>query len=211
MLNVPGYTAYSYTADGSFPTGSKWGAANGGSVKSGSTATQATILWDQGPVVGKAVYEVSSDYVWDLEVNVVQIKVATGASNKLVYSVDSYQNPQYQQQIKSSTDKAVEASLTIDKVIGPSVSGVTRGEQFLEIGFIQNGRFTRAHALYDGLNPKMRKRSSLEDGVHHIDYFTGTLPSTAPWYDSANVSGSDGFHQVPAGGITSQRTRIGTG
>ena len=206
VLNVPGYCPYTYTADGALPAGAKWESPVSGSLKPGSTATQATILWDQGPVVGKAVYEVNRDYVWDLEVNVVQVKLATGAGNKVVYSGGLGQN---QQQINSSTTgKAMEASLIIDKIIGPSVSGTTRGEQFIEIGFIQDGQFTRTHALYNGFTPGKRRRSSLEDGTSHIDYYTLAPASMAPWYDSADATGSDGLLQVPAGGITNHPLNV---
>jgi hypothetical protein len=204
VLNVPGYTAYSYTADGSLPTGSKWGTPTGGSVKSGSTPTQATILWDQGPVVGKAVYEVNSDYVWELEVNVVQVKLGTGASNKIVYRQGLIQNSRLIS--SSASGRAMEASLTIDKVIGPSVSGSTRGEQFLELGFIQNGQFTRKHALYNGFTPKQRRRSSLQDGAFHIDYLTDPPASTAPWYDSNSTTGL--LKNIPSGGITGHALNV---
>jgi len=212
VINVPGYTAYSYTADGSLPVDSKWETPTGGALKAGSTAAQTTILWDQGPVLGKAVYEVNSDYIWDLEVNVVQVKLATGASNKVVYGSSVAQHPADQTFIQSSStpgSKAMEASLTIDKVIGPSISGATRGEQFIEIGFIQNAQLTRRHGLYDGITPPKRRRNSLQDGTYHIDCITTSgSASIIPWYDTADITGSDGFHQVPAGGITSHPLNV---
>jgi len=148
---------------------------------------------------------VNSDYIWDLEVNVVQVKLKGGTTNKIVYKNDLGQNGTV---IKSSESDAMEASLTIEKVIGPSVSGSTRGEQLVEIGFIQNGQFTRKHAIYDGFTPSKRRRSSLQDGTYYIDYYTSSPASTSPWYDSEGATGSGGFHQVPAGGSTNQSLNI---
>ena len=33
------------------------------------------ILWNEGPVVGKATYKVNDNYVWDFDVNIVQVKI----------------------------------------------------------------------------------------------------------------------------------------
>ena len=208
-LNVPGYSPYTYRVDGAFPNGSKWGTPTNGALKSGSTATQASILWDEGPAKGKAVYEVNADYKWDLDVTVVQVKLASGASNKLIYGSSLGQVFPELKLIHSSTSGvAMEAHLTIEKVIGPSVFGATRGEQFIEMGFIQNGKLTRRHALYDGLTPRKRVRNSLENGIMNLDYYTiAPKTSTSPWYDSANATG-DGHHQVAHGGMTNHPFEI---
>ena len=194
VLNVPGYTAYSYTADGSFPTGSKWGTPTSGSVKSGSTATQATILWDQGPVVGKAVYEVSSDYVWDLEVNVVEI--ALGSTNTVTYNGPPTQQAVGSVSIASGTAPAVKGRREISKVTGPTVGSANRGEQFIEVGWVQNGTFTASHAVYNGFTPPARRVSSAEGQGPLLDSL-GTAPPA--WYGTA----ADFYH---VGGATSPFT-----
>jgi hypothetical protein len=182
VLNVPGYTAYSYTADGSLPTGSKWGTPTSGTVKSGSTATQATILWDQGPVVGKAVYELSSDYVWDLEVNVVQVKIKQ-TGNTATYNSAPFQKGGLLSALIASNSwtNAMTANVVVDTVEGPTINGAQRGKKFMELGIVHQAGFDAKHGLYDDsffLFPNKRKRSSLQDGQTHWD---AAKASTLPW------------------------------
>ncbi len=182
VLNVPGYTAYSYTADGSLPTGSKWGTPTSGTVKSGSTATQATIFWDQGPVVGKAVYELSSDYVWDLEVNVVQVKIKQ-TGNTATYNSAPFQKGGLLSALIASNSwtNAMTANVVVDTVEGPTINGAQRGKKFMELGIVHQASFDAKHGLYDDsffLFPNKRKRSSLQDGQTHWD---AAMASTLPW------------------------------
>ena len=122
VLNVPGYSVYSYSTDGPLPGSAKWITPSAGTLAAGSTANLAKILWDEGPVVGKAVYEVNNDYMWDLEVNVVQVKLATGASNNIIYGSNLTQEGL---KINSAgSGYAMTANLSIAKVIGPCFIGL---------------------------------------------------------------------------------------
>jgi hypothetical protein len=194
VLNVPGYATYSYTADGALPAGSKWGTPGSGTLKAGSTATQATILWGQGPVVGKAVYEVNSDYIWDLEVNVVE--VALGSTNTVVYRGPPWQHAVGSVYINSGDNPAVMGRREISGVTGPTVGSTRRGEQFIEVGWVQNGTFTASHAVYNGFTPPARRVSSVEGQGPLLDSVAAAPPA---WY-----SVSPGFHHI--GGATSPFT-----
>lgn len=164
VLNVPGYAAYTYTADGALPRGSKWGTPTGGTLKTSSTAAKADILWNQGPVVGKAVYKVNGDYVWDLEVNVVQIKIKA-AGNEAKYPGFTKQLAPNSQSISSNPAPGVHAmtaKFTVELVKGPTVGAGDRGVKFMEMGQIHLARFTREHAKYNNALPKKIRTSPLE-------------------------------------------------
>ena len=200
-LNVPGYSIYNYKAEGALGT-SKWVTpVHGSEMNSGSgspndpTSHEIDILWGEGAVVGKAVYEVNDKYKWDLEVNVVRIIL--GQTNSL-----SYNNPPVQQNnalinsVAAGGGEAVEAQLEIERIEGPLVGGISRGVRFIEVGFVQNGRWTEKFGEFDQLPTAAggmgrRRVSSLMDGNYHIDYLTNPL-STSPWYDSPDASGVNG-------------------
>lgn len=55
---------------------------------------------------------------------------------------------------------------------------------------------------------KKRRRSSLEDGVYHLDYYTKPPASTSPWYDSTDQTGTDGFLKVLTGGVSNHLLNI---
>lgn len=182
VLNVPGYSAYNYTTEGPLPTGSKWGTPTSGSAKPGSTASQATILWDEGPVVGKAVYEVNSDYIWDLEVNVVQVKIKQ-TGNTATYNSAPFQRGGLLSALigSNSWTNAMTARVVVDTVQGPTINGAQRGKKFMELGIVHQAGFDAKHGLYDDsffLFPNKRKRSSMQDGQTHWDAATVT---TLPW------------------------------
>lgn len=198
-LNVPGYSIHNYKADGALGT-SKWITPGSGTIKTGANTSDVTILWGEGPVVGKAIYEVNDKYTWDLGVNVVQVKLKTGAANTLTYKNPPTQSaPGSPLIVSQSPGPAMKANLSVE-INGPVVTGVARGVRFMELGFIQNGKFTAKQADYDGL-PKAgagggmgrRRMSSLEDGTWHLDHYTDAPASTPPWYDSNDQTGADGF------------------
>jgi hypothetical protein len=193
-LNVPGYTAYSYTADGALPTGSKWGTPTSGTLKSGSTVAQASILWGQGPVVGKAVYEVNSDYIWDLEANVVE--VALGSTNTVTYNGPPRQRAVGSVWIDSGTAPAIKGRREISNVTGPTVGSTRRGEQFIQVGWVQNGTFTASHAVYNGFTPPARRIGPEEGQGPLLDSIAAAPPA---WYSIAA-----GFLHI--GGATSPFT-----
>ena len=80
-LNVPQYGKYEYKAasDNALPIDSKWIDPTGGKMTghgNGKVATDVDIQWNEGPLVGKASFQVNANYIWDLEVNDVQVVVA---------------------------------------------------------------------------------------------------------------------------------------
>lgn len=138
---------------------------------------QANILWDSGPVVGKALYQAQTNYVWGLDVNVVQIEI--GTSSGAAYGTPFQSGGAGSALIKASNQSnAMTAEITITKVEGPMVNGVQRGKKFMELGLSHQARFDAKHALYNDSTPPQRIRSSLEDGAIHWDVAS---QATIPW------------------------------
>jgi hypothetical protein len=197
-LNVPGYSIHRYTAAGAL-AGSKWASVTGGAIQTGANTSDVTILWDEGPVVGRPLYEVNAAYKWACEVNVVQVKVKAGATNKMTYRNPPRQDAAGSQLIRSSTaGAAMTCDVTIERIEGPTVAGGRRGGKFIEVGLIQNGEFLHKEGNFDGIAPPKKQVSSLVDGTMHLDRIAA---STNPWYDSGNVTGTDGFHAVPSDAV----------
>lgn len=185
-LNVPDYAIYQYKVD-SPPTGSsQWITPVSGTIKTGSGTSDVTILWGSGPVVGKAVYQANGNYIWDLEVNVVQVKLKA-TPNSLAYGNPPVQNPGDPRGVIAYIPHpaAMDAFLMVEKIMGPTVVSQMRGVKFMQMGFIQNGRATRKHGNFDGFTPKKRWRSTHQDGIYHLDTYPG---STSPWYDKFRSS-----------------------
>ena len=187
-LNVPGYAAYPYTATGALGT-SKWIADATGTIKAGADTSAVTILWGSGPCVGKAVYQVNADYIWDLEVNVVGIELAAAAAdNKMEYANPPQQDGSSSQIWSCRPGRAMEATLTVERISGPVVSGSMRGVKFIEMGFVQNITVAAMHGDFNGLAPKKRRQNGLQ-GSKYIDCITRSgCRSTLPWYDSKSLT-----------------------
>ncbi len=198
VMNVPGYSSYQYTAD--VPGGIK-GTANWSSPANGTISSQAggggsaQILWGSGPVVGKVFFSPAPGFVGELDVNVVQISVLAGGSNNIAYNNPPSQLSYARITSDANTD-AIVVALTVDTIAGPMVDGKMRGVKFMELGFIQNTKFTSKSGDFDQL-PKAsgngngrRRQSSLQDGLYHLDICTAEPnPSVSPWYDSTNITG----------------------
>lgn len=182
-LNVPGYSIYNYKAEGALAT-SKWITPSDGTIKTGANTSDVTILWGEGAVVGKAVYEVNDRYTWDLEVNVVRVRFSANG-NTADYSggATSFQTGGAGTQLIASGDvnvsQAMTAEIVLEEVVGPTLNGVQRGRKFLEIGHVHQARADRKHGLYDNSAIPFRRRSSLQDGNWHWDAADqGTIPWT---------------------------------
>jgi len=174
-LNVPGHAIYNYTTTG---VPGSWQAPTGG-VLSVAAGTSCDIKWGAGPVRGHAIYQVNADYTWDLEVNVVEIKLATAVGTNSLF----YTNPPVQltalSVLSTAAPPAMTGNLRIEKIEGPLVNGSRRGPQFLEMGFIQNGIGTQLHGVYSTIG--MIRRWGVQDGAWYIDVVAG---GTAPWYST---------------------------
>jgi len=191
-LNVPGYSAYSYKAENALPT-SKWVTPSGGTIKSGANTSEVDILWGEGAVVGKAIYQVNDKYTWDLEVNVVRVKL--GTVNRITYQPDPIHVPGTLNIKSADPPPAMKAELSVE-IDGPMVNGNMRGVKFIEAGFTQTILPTNWHADYDQL-PKIgqpgfgRRLTSRMEGTEYLDTIRG---SALPWYDTQNQGfpGSNG-------------------
>jgi len=183
-LSVPGYSIHRYTATGA--ADGAWTTPSNGGINSGAGSNDITVLWTSGPANGAAVYQATSDYVWDLEVNVVQVDLDCRASTMAYGNYPTQSGGAYTLPIDSTPspdDPAMTAEITISTMEGPLRSGVShRGVKFISVGFIQNGTVTRKHGLFNGLTPPKKRVSSLESAGVHLDCTSGSTP---PWYDSA--------------------------
>jgi hypothetical protein len=208
-LNVPGHSRYEYTTSNALPM-SHWESPQGGTIQSGAGTSTVDILWDAGPAVGRAIYKVNDDYVWVLEVNIVQVEL--GGANQLAYN----QNPPYAapwpnggfQIIFGSypSQPAMECTLEVAQVAGPIVQlpgggSQMRGIDRIEMGFIQNALAIhpmRAEFLFQA-NPPIGtwyRVISLEGIQQTLDSVPG---SVIPWYDSNSAFGTRGYFHAPAG------------
>jgi hypothetical protein len=194
-LNVPGFSIYTYKADVPGGLVGSWTAASG-TVQTGAMTNTATILWNSGPVVGQANFTPLAGFTCQRYVNVVLVELEiTGGTNKL-----EYKNPPKQSAtdsrliISNNLGPAENANIRVKTIEGPIVAGQMRGVKFIEMGFIQNGQFTREYGDFDGFDTKKRRQGGLQDGAFHVDYYTqAPNASTAPWYDSQAVTGTRGF------------------
>jgi len=177
-LNVPGYAIYRYTASGALGT-SKWITPNSGTIKTGTDTSDVTILWDGGPVVGKAIYQANADYIWDLEVNVVQVKIKQ-MGNSAAYNSTPFQVGGAGGAVIKASSQAncMTANVVVEEVEGPTVSSAQRGKKFMELGIVHQAGFDAKHGLFNDTTPKKRRRSSLQDGQTHWD---AAAVGTIPW------------------------------
>jgi probable HAF family extracellular repeat protein len=189
--NVPGFSKYTYT--GHIPGGAtgSWTVTNG-TIKEGTHTNTAKILWAEGPVVGVASFTAAPGFKVDRRVNIVQVELKITGHSKL-----TYHNPPTQRAVGSPLidsavfpDHAEDAKFRVRTIVGPTVQGEMRGVKFMEMGFIQDGMFTREFGDFDGFAPPQRLQGSLQDGRFHIDYVTGRagVASTAPWYDTTGLT-----------------------
>jgi len=182
-LNVPDYSKYDYLARGGEPGASGWLDPGGGITDSITQLPeeweQITIKWNGGPQVGKAVYQASQGYIWDLNVNVVQVTVGNpdlpaqpfapgtpfDAGTRTVRQTD-------RKAIASGTVTGLswQAKVTLN---GPEQG---RGVKFMRVGFVQNADDTRLTGTYGDQGPVLT--SDLQ-GQSFLDC---SEQSTAPPY-----------------------------
>jgi hypothetical protein len=178
-LNVPGYAIYQYKANGALGT-SKWITPGSGTIKTGANSSDITILWNAGPVVGTAIYQVNADYLWDLEVNVVEVKIEAPTSGNAFTAgtpaddgtfTDS--SGVFSKRVKSgSPGLGWSAKVTLN---GPNSD---RGVKMMRISFIQNLTFATFSGSYTTEDKSLK--SSIE-GNSYLDIAAG---ATAPYYSA---------------------------
>jgi hypothetical protein len=185
---VPGYAIYEYTANGALGT-SQWITPGSGTIKTGANSSDVTILWNGGPVVGKAMYQVNANYIWDLEVNVVQIKISS-ANNSAAYPGALSQAAAGSKTLNSNPvggGHAMTASFRVELVKGPTVGGNDRGVKFMEMGQVHQARFTKERAYYDDILPKKKRVGGLEGYQGGSWLWDPGAAATLPWtFQDAN-------------------------
>jgi len=190
VMNVPGLSIYTYTAD--VPGGGvgSWVALDG-ALTTVPNQNTASILWDAGPIVGRAIFSPvpGLGFAGEWRVNVVQVQLdALGPTNKVTYPNQPAQNlypaagTKFRTQIMSSPAPnlaAMVATLRVSRIEGPTVDGQMRGVRFMEMGFIQNGQWTQAHADFNLVRPRKRIRFTFEGSDKF--YVDKHKESTKPW------------------------------
>ena len=202
-LNVPGHSIYNYQATGGMAGAgnSMWIAPLAGTLHSsspGDTVDEAEILWNGGPAVGMALYQAQANYIWGLDVNVVEIKIRNDTTNKLAYGGPPSQFPGTALIPSSATGKAMEIDLTVERIEGAPrahVGGARRGVKFMQMGFVQNCTLTREHGLFTAFNPDRKRVASLEghSGLDTVGTTGGEIVSIIPWADVNDYTGFEGF------------------
>jgi hypothetical protein len=148
-LSVPQYGTYKYTV-ATPPKGGKWLDRDNGVVEAGAGTSAMDIFWIAGPVVGKAVYQAHADYVWDLEVNIVEVVVDAPDPGPAF-------TPGQVTDAGFDTDNA-DRRMKLVKAVGPGLkwqAKVTfngpngdRGVRQMRAGFVQNLKVTTLTGTY---------------------------------------------------------------
>jgi hypothetical protein len=186
-LNVPDYSIHRYTATGgmSGAGNSQWvapppleGTLN--SSTPGDQVDECSILWGSGPVVGMAMYQAQANYVWGLDVNVVEIKIEppdAGDAFTAGTPTDGG-NPGNRKFVSSgSPGLSWAAKVTLN---GPNGD---RGVKFMRIGFVQNVTFSTNTGTYN------TQSVTLTSNLQGQSFLDCVPTSTAPYY-SVTDSGS---------------------
>jgi hypothetical protein len=178
VQNVPGYSKHRYLATGALET-SKWLTPVQGEIKQPEpvngvqppdTPSDVQILWTEGPSIGKAVYQVNANYIWDLEVNVVQVKVEAPDAPLTEFVTPGFaisDTTKAGSVIIQAGDPAHRETTSIiwrNKVslIGPTANGkIGRGATHLRVGYIQTIKMVDHSATYDVLDPATNKNKKL--------------------------------------------------
>ena len=186
-LNVPDYSKHRYTAD-SVSGSSKWLSPSGGSITAGANTSDIKSLWGEGPTVGKAIYQATTDYIWDLKVNVV--KVSIGPPDAPDQPFTTGVSSETGQTIHDSSNvilKAIRGGNTVGIVWRAKVtlSGPDgqRGVSNIKIGPIQTLKFTSLKGTYDTVGKDLV--SSVQGDYAYVDVASS---GTGPYYSTASSS-----------------------
>ncbi len=158
-LNVPGYGTYEYKGTGALAS-SQWVTplAGTGTIETGANTSDATIMWNSGPVQGEAAYMVNSNYQWDVDVNVVAVTVSTPTSAFKIGTVIATPPGQVVHHQNSQVEgiRIGAGSSTAGQTPGISWSANVvlagpdgnRGVSQIQVGFIQDQDFYSAIGTY---------------------------------------------------------------
>ena len=189
-LNVPDYSIHRYTASGALGS-SQWTTPVNGTIKTGADSSDITVLWGGGPEIGKAVYQVNSDYIWDLEVNVVNVKIeAPSVGNAFTAGSPAYQGDKnfgvYGPVVFSGSPGVQwKAKITMS---GPSANGVDqRGVTHIEVGFVQNLTFTTCRGDFTVSGVPQALTANIQGNSYH-DIINGQPSGTVYYYTGGNYT-----------------------
>ena len=200
-LNVPDYSIHQYTAIGALSS-SQWDTPVNGTIKTG-TGSDVKILWNSGPVIGKAVYQVNADYIWDLEINVVHVKIeAPTTGNAFTTGTPTYfgiyrfnPNNNVPGAIVCSGDCPYAPSPQVPGIlfrakvtlIGPNLNGIDqRGVTNIEVGFVQNLTYTTMRADFTVSGVPKSLTGNIQ-GNTYLDVAIGNPPGTV-YYNMSSDS-----------------------
>jgi len=196
-LNVPDYSIHRYTVT-SPPTGSKWIVAGmqHGTIKSGADSANAQIQWTDGAEIGKAVFQANANFIWDLGVNVVEVKIEAPPNAAPTFVPGHPReapnlegaNPQKKRIFSGNrngqtvTEQGLRWSAKIT-LTGP-LQG--RGVDKIEVGFVQNVKWSKYRARYAGANGGVDRWLKFKhEGEAYLDKQIPPDPKSS-FYDSSD-------------------------
>ena len=199
--NVPGYSRHTYVTTIPGQVAATFGAIAGGTQPSvvpsapapggGATVNGLIVNWGEGEVVGTYRVNVPGGFFVTRQVNVVKVQLdAAGADNKLVLDADMqaqrtdrngvHSAPQYE--VVDDAPGSMYASIKVSRFAGPLVDGVRRGQQFIDIGFVQTITHVRKRGDFAGTFPLFNDFSMISntEGKSYID---SIVDGGKPWYE----------------------------
>jgi hypothetical protein len=204
-LNVPGHTIYEYTVwNPPLPT-SHWVSSNNGIVTTSSIGeedgfpfSKADIKWGGEKAIGLARFQVNPNYVWDREVNVVQIDISVDVTDSKLDLIEPTEanKPFHTEFLPYSTissapaqtdpgKSAMNATFEVVRVEGPTrgSSPVLRGIKFMQMGLIQNLDVDKMRGIFGNRTPILARVSNMENAGVLLD----ADPTSPPWYLPVNA------------------------
>jgi len=200
-INVPGYSIHQYHVDdAALPAGGGWQPGLDGDIKEGANTSTMKILSGPGPKVEKRVYEVNDEYTWDLEVNVVEVKIdapAAGAAFTFTPGTPADDGNPVLNNIARKSVRAGDLPAGLNPPQNPGLkwgARVTlngpkggRGLKFMVVGFIQNVIGYEHQGVYaSGAMLTGDKTDTMTPALPVLDAAIG---AAEPWY----IVGFPGF------------------
>jgi hypothetical protein len=158
-LNVPQFGTFKYSATG--VNGGKWLDPHHGAIVGDGTKPSVSVKWKNGADIGKVIYQANANYVWDLEVNIVEVKVETpplppGQTTPFARGTVQ-QGADTLTQKRITSEGAVPglswgAKVTFTGPVNQRIpnQNVQRGINRLRAGFVQNLTVSKHRGIYVG-------------------------------------------------------------
>ncbi|HZK81459.1 MAG TPA: hypothetical protein VFC46_10340 [Humisphaera sp.] len=154
--DVPQFGTYEYTTlfpNHATPASAGWQIASGGAmalrVNPVANPSDAFVTWGAGPLVGTAIYGVTANFSWHLDVNVVQVSVTTPTSfPAFVPGTATQQNSPVANRILVSSDHLASPGLTWNAAVTFTGPNGNQGVSHIMAGFVQNLKVTSFSGTY---------------------------------------------------------------